>query len=98
MHNDFLKLTENDESLSPVQRRTLRKLSHILTIALKSTNEAEYFESSAELLKECCALIKQADFAAQEQQKIAYGDQAIEFAIDHVIEKIEQRKLINYDN
>ncbi len=85
------------EGLSTTQVRLVKNIHALLAHVLVSDEEAEYFESSAELLKKTAELIKHANFSAQNKQ-MSYGDQAVEFAVDYLNEVIDENKIQNMDN
>ncbi len=87
----------NVEELTPTQVRLLKSVTSLLTNVLSSDDESEYFDMSAELMKKVAETIKHADFANQ-NKKMAYGDQAVEFAIDFLNESLDQTKIQNMDN
>jgi hypothetical protein len=83
------------EGLSPVQVRILKSLHCLIANVLTSEDEAEYFETSAELVKKTAELIKHSQFALQ-NKNMDYGDQAVEFAVDTLNE--ENDDPTNFDN
>lgn len=85
--------------LTPVQQRLLKHI-HTLTVhLLKTDDESEYFEASAEILKQVVSMIKHSDFPTQSKnRKIPYAEQSIELALEQIFETVEQKKHINYDN
>lgn len=85
------------EGLSATQVRLVKNIHALLANVLVCDEEGEYFETSAELLKKTAELIKHANFSLQ-NTKMSYGDQAVEFAVDSLNEKIEDDKLTNLDN
>lgn len=85
------------EELTSTQVRLIKNLHALLANVLASDDEAEYFETSAELLRKTAELIKHANFAV-DHQEMAYGDQAVEFAVDFLNETMEEKKLSNIDN
>lgn len=96
-----VKLTLNAEELSPNQVRLIRGINQLLTTVLTSHDEAEYFNSSAELMKLVASAVKQANFGTAMvagDEAIAYTQQALEFSLDLLSEHIEENKVITYDN
>ena len=61
---------------------------------LKSEDEDQYFEGSAELMRMCSALVSQAHFneSTKNVTTIPYAQQALEYAMDIVQEYIEKQK------
>lgn len=95
--NKELQLKLDTEGLSVTQVRLVKNIHALLAHVLVSEEESEYFETSAALLKKTAELIKEANFSAQNKQ-MAYGDQAVEFAVDYLNEAIEDNKIANLDN
>lgn len=85
----------NTEGLTPVQVRILKSLHSLMANVLTAEEEAEYFETSAELLKKTAELIKHSQFALQ-NKNMDYGDQAVEFAVDTLNENGEDTS--SFDN
>lgn len=83
------------EGLTPVQVRILKSLHSLMANVLTAEDEAEYFETSAELLKKTADLIKHSQFALQ-NKNMDYGDQAVEFAVDTLNENVEDSN--SFDN
>ena len=79
--------------------RLIRSLNGLLTTILVTESEKEFFDGSAELLRGCAMIVKKAKFAKKKTSvNIAYSEQAIEFAIEQLLERIEQAKIMQYDN
>ncbi len=85
------------DGLTPAQVRLIKNIHSLLAGVLTSEDEGEYFETSADLMKKAAELIKHANFAIHNKQ-MAYGDQAVEFAVDTLNETIDESKLQNIDN
>jgi hypothetical protein len=85
------------ESLTPTQVRLIKSVTGLLTHVLAADEESEYFEMSSELMKKVAEAIKHADFA-NNNRKMNYGNQAVEFAIDFINESLDQNKIHNLDN
>lgn len=87
----------NIEDLTPTQVRLLKSVTSLISQVLSADDESEYFEVSAELMRKTAETIKHAEFANQ-NKSMAYGDQAVEFAIDFLNESMDQNKIHNLDN
>jgi hypothetical protein len=63
-------------------------------------NEEEYFEGSAEFMRMCAALIKQAHFTEnlKDASNIPYAQQALEYSMDILQEYVTSSKVVTYDN
>ena len=59
-----------------------------------------FFNGSADLLRMCAALIKQANFTEKLKgiDGIPYANQALEYSIDVLQEQIANAKVVTYDN
>lgn len=95
--NNELLMKLDTEELTSTQVRLIKSVHALLAHVLASDEESEYFEASAELMRKTAELIKHANFAV-EHKKMAYGDQAVEFAVDFLNESMEEKKLNNIDN
>ena len=87
------------EELSPAQVRLIKSIQTMLMHVLTTEDEAEFFDCSAEFMRTCASLIKLANFATDlKSNGIPYADQALEYSMDSVYEKMSGHKVINYDN
>ena len=85
--------------LTPAHKRILKTLNTLLQQVLTTESEGEYFEGSAEIMRQCASLIKQARFIDNEKlSSTPYAEQAIEFSMDILQEHISNTRVINYDN
>lgn len=92
-----LLLKMDTEGLTTTQIRLIKSVHALLSNVLASDDEAEYFETSAELLRKTAELIKHSNFAVEHTQ-MSYGDQAVEFAVDFLNESMDEKKIQNIDN
>lgn len=90
---------ETDE-LSPAQIRLIRSINTMLGHIVSTDEESEFFEGSAELMRMCASLIKQANFANDLKglNDIPYAQQALEYSMDTIQDLIDSAKIVNYDN
>jgi hypothetical protein len=95
--NKEIVIKINTEDLNATQIRLLKTINALLAHAITAEEEAEYFETSAELLKKCAEVIKHSNFA-DKNPSMAYGDQAVEFALDFINEFMDANKIHNIDN
>ncbi len=65
---------------------------------LVAEDEDEYFEASAQLLKQAVQLIKHSNFPEDSKSAIPYGDQAIEYAVEELNDALEASGHVNIDN
>ena len=91
----ILKVETHD--LSPMQVRLLKHTHTLLIHVLAAETEEEYFEASAQLLKQSAQIVKHANFAESNKGKIAYGDQAVEYSVDGLNEAMESG-IFSHDN
>ena len=82
--------------LSSGQVRLLNTVCHSLYQAMITESEGEYFDGSAEALRMCASLIKQANFG--QKKTIPYSDQALEYSLEILRDYISASKLVTYDN
>lgn len=92
--------TEALEDMNPAQKRLLRSLNSLLHHISLTKNEAEFFDSSAQAFRLVSSIINQSNFNQKEVAigEIPFGDQALEYSMDYIIEMIEKKKIICYDN
>ncbi|EQC44743.1 hypothetical protein [Bacteriovorax sp. Seq25_V] len=93
-------LIEVDASeMSAAQVRLLKSINSMIAHVITTDEEGEFFESSAEVMRMCAALIKQSHFATDLQfNGIPYADQAIEYSMDILTENMTNAKVVQYDN
>ena len=86
--------------LTPQQIRLLKSLNAMISHVLITENEEEYFEGSAEFMRMCAALIKQAHFTENLKGagNIPYSQQALEYSMDVLQEYVTNSKVVTYDN
>ena len=85
--------------LNPQTIRQLKSFINMITHVLTTDNEGEYFDGSAEAIRLCASLIKQARFVdeASFKSSIPYEEQALEYSLDVLAEHIAKSKVISYD-
>ncbi|MFW5887363.1 MAG: hypothetical protein ACOCUH_01055 [Bacteriovoracia bacterium] len=87
------------DQLSPAQIRLIKSLNTMLAHILTTDQEGEFFEGSAEFMRMCASIIKQANFADNlKMNGIPYAEQALEYSMDSVNEYISKRNVVTYDN
>ena len=96
----MIKIEIDGSELTPQQVRLVKSLNTMLTHVLLTENEEEYFEGSAEFMRMCAALIKQARFTEElkDQSNIPYAQQALEYSVDVLQEYVTASKVVTYDN
>ena len=86
-------------ALTPAQVRLMKSLHHMLQHVLTTEQEGEYFDASAEAVRMCASLIKQARFIqGMRQEEIPYAEQVLEYSIDVLQEHMTTAKVVTYDN
>lgn len=95
-HELILKVETHD--LTPMQIRLLKNAHTLLVHVLAAEDEDEYFEASAQLLKQAAQVIKHANFASTNKTTIPYGEQAIEYSVDNLNEALLEAGHVNLDN
>lgn len=96
----MIKIEIDGSELTPNQVRLIRSLNTMLAHVLLTENEEEYFEGSAEFMRMCAALIKQAHFTGnlKDAEGIPYAQQALEYSMDVLQEYMNTSKVVTYDN
>jgi hypothetical protein len=84
--------------LTPAQGRLIKSLMVAVERLATAKSEQEFFENSALAFELCANLVQQAAFVQQHQgpEQIPYAQQAVEYALDLVAEKIGRPP--RYDN
>lgn len=95
-----LHITVDAQELTSQQERLLKSVTTLLAHVMTTDEEADYFDSSSELMKLLAGAIKQANFTSiwRENTEIPYSTQALEFCLDNLTEEIQSDDLIRYDN
>ncbi len=96
----MIKIEIDGSELTPQQVRLIKSINTMLAHVLVTENEEEYFEGSAEFMRMCAALIKQAHFTENLKgiNNIPYAQQALEYSMDVLNEYITNAKVVSYDN
>lgn len=85
--------------LSAAQIRAIKTLNMLLNHTLTTQSEGEFFDSSAEVMRICASLIKQANFIDEtNESEVPYAQQVLEFSMDILQDQMSSSKVINYDN
>ncbi len=85
------------DELSAKQVRLVKTINSLLSHVLSADEEGEYFEASAELLKQVATAVNQSNFATT-HKGVDYGTQAVEYAVDSLNESLDDKNLVNFDN
>ena len=95
-----VKFEFDTSKMSPAQVRLLRSLNSIVKEVMVTKDEADFFDSSAEFMRLCASVIKQANFIEGQKMinDIPYSDQALEYSIEVLQEAIQNAKVVHYDN
>ncbi len=97
-NNDKISLELDADGLNPAYIRLIKTLHNTLIHLLATGSEREYFEHSAEALRLCASLIKQAHFIEKTKSgNIPYSEQVLEFSIAVLQEHMAKAKVITYD-
>ena len=96
----MIRIEIDGSELTPQQVRLIRSFNAMLTHLMLTENEEEYFEGSAEFMRTCAALIKQARFTEKlkDQNNLPYAQQALEYSVDVLQEYVTASKVVTYDN
>ena len=95
--NQVISIDIDTTGMEPAQIRLLRSLNSMISFLLKADNESDYFDASAEAITLCASIIKQAHLP-NENNQIEYANQALEYSIDILGDRIHNSKIIQYDN
>ncbi len=95
-----MKIEFDTTELTPQQLRLVKSINSMLQSILTTDEEEEYFENSAEFMRMCAAVIKQARFTENLKGagNIPYAQQALEYSMDVLSECITNSKVVTYDN
>lgn len=91
-------LTIETKDLNEVQIRLLKRINTMLLHTLTTEDEAQYFEATAEVFKLVATAVKDADFCTEKVSHITYGTQALEYALDGLMDHINAKKIVGWDN
>ena len=96
----MIRIEIDANELNPNQVRLIKSLNTLLAQVMVTENEEEYFEGSAEFMRMCAALIKQAHFTEnlKDANNIPYAQQALEYSMDVLQDYVTASKVITYDN
>lgn len=84
--------------LSPAQIRLLKSFNAMMKHVATTNSESDFFDGSAECMRICASLIKQAQFIeAFRSEDIPYAEQALEYSIDILQDQMSTHKVVTYD-
>lgn len=100
LKDKMIRIEMDGSELTPAQIRLIKSLNAMLAHVLVTDDEEEYFEGSAEFMRMCASLIKQAQFTEnlKGQGNIPYAQQALEYSMDVLQEYVTKSKVVTYDN
>ena len=82
--------------LSPQQQRMLRRLNCVLIELSSADSEEEFFSFSTEAMQLCAAIIKQSTLRSNASN--GYREQALELALDTIMEQLRNSTIVSFDN
>lgn len=98
-YKDKVTIEIDTSEMTPAQVRLIKSLNHMLVHVIRAEEEGEFFDGSAEFMRMCASIIKQAKFPdTWESDKIPYAEQALEYSMDIVQEFISNANVVTYDN
>ncbi len=98
-HKDKITIEIDTTEMTPAQVRLIKSLNHMLVHVIRAEEEGEFFDGSAEFMRMCAAIIKQAKFPdTWASDSIPYADQALEYSMDIVQEFMSNSNVVTYDN
>ncbi len=83
--------------LNDQQIRLIKTIHTMLSHVLTTDDEEEYFDGAAELMQLIANAVKKASFSNQDS-KIEYSTQALEFSMDLLAETVQNGRFLKYDN
>lgn len=95
---DLLKVAIPTKGLHAQQIRLLKAVIPGLLEILTTEREDIFFTQSKETLRIWATMVKLSNFAEKNSGSLAYGNQAIEYAIDEIIDGIKSKNFIQLDN
>ena len=97
--NEELHIEIDTSELEAQQVRLLGTINALLAHVAKTEEEPEFFEASAELMKQIASLIKQSNFITTTgANPIPYAEQALEYSLDNLVDIIHSDDVISFDN
>lgn len=97
-NKNMINISVDASELSATQVRLLKSLNAMIKHVVTTDSESEFFDGSAECMRICASLIKQAKFIeAFKAEEIPYAEQALEYSIDILQEQMSAHKVISYD-
>lgn len=95
---NVIHITVDANELSATQVRLLKSLNAMIQHVVTTNSESEFFDGSAECMRICASLIKQARFVeAFKADEIPYAEQALEYSIDVLQDQMSAHKVVSYD-
>ena len=92
--DSLLLLKVDTFDLNPAQVRLLKHINTLLVHVISAEEESEYFEVSAELIKQTASLIQNTNFTNNKN----VTQQALEFAIDFLNDRLNENGDVTFDN
>lgn len=94
-----LQIIIENEQLKTEHKRLLKYLCSVLSEATTTDDEETYFNNTTEAFKLVAAMIKQAHFPKiNTEHQIPYADQALELALDSLLDDLSNKKSLIFDN
>ena len=98
--NEKLLIPVDTSGLNPQQIRLIKTVNSLLSNVLTTDNEEDFFETSLELMQAVASAVKQANFNHKhsKNEQIHYANQALEFSLDALSDKIFSDDIVSFDN
>lgn len=96
MANKNLNLAIDTTELNELQVRLIKRVVSMLDHTMHTDEEADYFESSAELLRIVAQAVKFANFT-KGHKEIEFGEQALQYCVDRLADQIYEDTLVKHD-
>jgi ABC-type uncharacterized transport system substrate-binding protein len=82
------------------QVRILKTINALAQALMTTDNEEDFFEGTTELVKAIANAAKKSNFTEiySKGEAIQYAEQAIEYAVDHLGDDLQQGSFVRFDN
>lgn len=95
-NNEKIQLEIDTTELNELQIRLIKSVVNMLDHVMHTDEEADFFESSSELLRVTSQAIKSSNFSKLNKE-LPYGEQALQYCVDVLADRIYQDDLVKYD-
>jgi hypothetical protein len=93
-----LEIKVDTTELKESQIRLIKSVNTLLTQLMTTSEEGEFFENTADIMRTIATAVKNANFSKSANAGIAYAEQALEYSLDTLSDEIHDAKFVRYDN